>query len=205
MKDGKGLVVFHHASSAFTKPNWEEFEKAIAGGWRSQGFHGPKHVYSVKKTRRQAPDLRGPARRSSSTRSTNSTRTRCMVPGNEVLATAYSDPGKEKGNRQGRADHLGQHLRQGPRLQQRPGPRRRGHVRPQLPDLDAPRGDLGGDGKADSDDALSDGGVQRLCPWFGRVSIEPVRASDRARSLATPSCSRISRRWPNRSPPGQRD
>ena len=76
VKDGKGLVVFHHASSAFTKPNWDEFEKAIAGGWRSQGFHGPKHVYNVKKTRRQAPHLRRPARRSSSTRSTSCTRTR---------------------------------------------------------------------------------------------------------------------------------
>ena len=50
VRDGKGLVVFHHASSAFVKPNWDEFEKAVAGGWRSQGFHGPAHVFTVKKT-----------------------------------------------------------------------------------------------------------------------------------------------------------
>src|SRR3954462_14874263 len=37
VKGGKGLVVYHHASSAFVKPNWEEFETAIAGGWRAQG------------------------------------------------------------------------------------------------------------------------------------------------------------------------
>ena len=76
MRDGKGLVVFHHASSAFTKPNWDEFEKAVAGGWRSQGFHGPDARLHRQEDRRQAPDLRGAARRSSSTRSTSCTRTR---------------------------------------------------------------------------------------------------------------------------------
>src|ERR1700730_3844850 len=30
VKSGKGLVVYHHASSAFVKPNWDEFEKATA-------------------------------------------------------------------------------------------------------------------------------------------------------------------------------
>ncbi len=46
----RGWSSYHHASSAFIKPNWDEFEKAVAGGWRSQGFHGPKHVFTVKKT-----------------------------------------------------------------------------------------------------------------------------------------------------------
>ena len=50
VSDGKGLVVYHFASAAFTKPNWDEFEKAIAGGWRTQGYHGPKHDFTVKKT-----------------------------------------------------------------------------------------------------------------------------------------------------------
>ena len=36
VRGGKGLVVYHYASSAFVKPNWEEFEKAVAGGWRSR-------------------------------------------------------------------------------------------------------------------------------------------------------------------------
>jgi type 1 glutamine amidotransferase len=95
--DGKGLVVFHHASSAFTKPNWDEFEKATAGGWRSQGGHGPAHEYTVKKTDAQHPISEG----------LPSTfnhiidelyQNSLMVPGNVVLATAYSDPAKPKGS-----------------------------------------------------------------------------------------------------------
>ncbi len=53
--DGKGLVAYHFASAAFAKPNWEEFEKAVAGGWRTQGFHGPAHVFTVKKTDAKHP------------------------------------------------------------------------------------------------------------------------------------------------------
>ena len=60
--DGKGLVVFHFASSAFTRPNWVEFEKAIAGGWRNQGFHGPEARIHREEDRGQAPDLRWAAR-----------------------------------------------------------------------------------------------------------------------------------------------
>ena len=41
-------MVYHFASSAFL--DWPEYEKAIAGGWRTQGFHGPKHVFQVKAT-----------------------------------------------------------------------------------------------------------------------------------------------------------
>ena len=124
-----------------------------AGG--SQGFHGPKHVFTVKKTDVKHPISEGlPAEFEHTIDELY--QNSVMVPGNDVLATAYSDPGKPQGHRQGRAGHLGQHLRQGPRLQQRPGPRRRGHVRPQLPGLDAPGRDLGGDGE---------GGV-------GRVSVE---------------------------------
>src|SRR5437763_16713992 len=60
VRQGKGLVVFHHASSAFVKPkNWDEFEKAIAGGWRSQGYHGPKHVFTLKKTATTHPISEG--------------------------------------------------------------------------------------------------------------------------------------------------
>jgi type 1 glutamine amidotransferase len=44
VRGGKGLVIHHFASAAFTTPtNWKEFEQAIAGGWRTQGYHGPKH------------------------------------------------------------------------------------------------------------------------------------------------------------------
>ena len=94
--DGKGLVVFHFASSAFTSPNWVEFEKAIAGGWRNQGFHGPKHEFTVKKTVAKHPISDGlPAQFEHTIDELY--QNSVMVPGNVVLATAYSDPNKPKG------------------------------------------------------------------------------------------------------------
>jgi type 1 glutamine amidotransferase len=96
VRGGKGLVVFHHASSAFVKPNWDEFEKAIAGGWRSQGYHGPKHVFTVKKTGATHPISAGLPEEfvhAIDELYQNSV----MLPGSEVLATAYSDPAKPKG------------------------------------------------------------------------------------------------------------
>ena len=96
VRQGKGLVVFHHASSAFTKPNWDEFEKAIAGGWRSQGYHGPKHVFTVKKTATAHPISEGlPAQFEHTIDELY--QNSVMVPGSEVLATAYSDPSKPMG------------------------------------------------------------------------------------------------------------
>ncbi len=96
VRDGKGLVVFHHASGAFSNPNWDEFEKAIAGGWRSKGFHGPPHVFSVKKTDVKHPISEGlPAQFEH--KIDELYQNSVMVPGNTVLATAYSDPGKPKG------------------------------------------------------------------------------------------------------------
>lgn len=94
--DGKGLVVFHFASSAFVKPNWEEFERAIAGGWRAQGFHGPKHVFAVKKAAAKHPVSDGlPAEFEH--KIDELYQNSKMVPGNVVLATAYSDPKKPQG------------------------------------------------------------------------------------------------------------
>jgi type 1 glutamine amidotransferase len=96
IKDGKGLVVFHHASSAFTKPNWDEFEKAIGGGWRSQGFHGPKHEFKVKTADKDHPIAQGlPAEFDHVIDELY--QNSLMVPGNKVLATAYSDAAKPKG------------------------------------------------------------------------------------------------------------
>jgi sialate O-acetylesterase len=96
VRDGKGLVVFHHASSAFTNPNWDEFEKAIAGGWRSKGFHGPKHVFTVKKT-----DVKHPISEGLHPEFVHAIdelyQNSVMVPGSVVLATAYSDPKKPRG------------------------------------------------------------------------------------------------------------
>jgi type 1 glutamine amidotransferase len=96
VKGGKGLVVYHHASSAFTKPNWEEFEKAIGGGWRAQGFHGPKLEFVVKATDVKHPISRGlPAEFNHVIDELY--QNSMMVPGNVVLATAYSDPSKPRG------------------------------------------------------------------------------------------------------------
>ena len=96
VRDGKGLVVFHHASSAFSKPNWEEFEKAVAGGWRSQGFHGPKHAFTVKKTDAKHPVSDGLPSQFEH-KIDELYQHSVMVPGSTVLATAYSDKNKEKG------------------------------------------------------------------------------------------------------------
>ena len=96
VKGGKGLVVTHYASAAFTKPNWPEFEKAIAGGWRTQGFHGPAHEFVVKKTAESHPISKGlpdQFHHAIDELYSNS----MMVPGSVVLATAYCDPSKPKG------------------------------------------------------------------------------------------------------------
>jgi sialate O-acetylesterase len=96
VRGGKGLVGYHHASSSFVKPNWEEFEKAVAGGWRTQGFHGPAHAFSVKKTEVKHPISEGlPAHFDHPVDELY--QNSMLTPGSEVLATAYSDPGKPRG------------------------------------------------------------------------------------------------------------
>jgi type 1 glutamine amidotransferase len=94
VKGGKGLVVYHFASSAF--PDWKEYETLIGGGWRTQGHHGPKHKFKVKKTHHKhvvSDGLDEEFEHNIDELYANSK----MVDGNVVLATAYSDPGKEKG------------------------------------------------------------------------------------------------------------
>jgi type 1 glutamine amidotransferase len=94
VKGGKGLVVVHFASSGFN--DWPEFETAIGGGWRKQGFHGPSHVFTVKKTDADHPiskDLPASFEHVIDELYSNSV----MVPGNTVLATAYCDPSKPRG------------------------------------------------------------------------------------------------------------
>ena len=93
--DGKGLVVIHHASGSFAKPNWVEFERAV-GGWRTQGFHGPAHDFTVKKTAANHPISAGaPAEFAHATDELY--QNSLLPPGSVVLATAYSDPSKPKG------------------------------------------------------------------------------------------------------------
>jgi uncharacterized protein len=96
VRGGKGLVVYHYASAAFARPNWPEFEQAIAGGWRSQGYHGPAHEFTVKKTPVKHPISDGlPASFAHITDELYSASMRTR--GSVVLATAYSDPSKPQG------------------------------------------------------------------------------------------------------------
>jgi type 1 glutamine amidotransferase len=94
--EGKGLVVYHYSSAAFARPNWEEFEKAVAGGWRTQGYHGPAHEFTVKKTDAKHPISEGlPSEFQHVTDELYSNS--MLTPGSLVLATAYCDPAKPKG------------------------------------------------------------------------------------------------------------
>lgn len=96
VREGKGLVVYHFASAAFARPNWPEFEQAIAGGWRSQGYHGPPHEFTVKKTAVKHPVSNGlPESFAHITDELYSASMRTR--GSLVLATAYSDPAKPMG------------------------------------------------------------------------------------------------------------
>jgi type 1 glutamine amidotransferase len=86
------LLVYHHASSAFVGGDafGREFEQVIAGGWRNKGNHGKRHVFTVTVRKADHPITRGlPAQ----FRHTNDElyQNSVMLPGSEVLATAYSD------------------------------------------------------------------------------------------------------------------
>lgn len=92
VKGGKGLLVYHYASSAFVGGSAfdKEFERIIAGGWRKQGNHGKRHVFTVTIRNPDHPITKGmPAkfRHNNDELYQNSV----MFPGNVVLATAYSD------------------------------------------------------------------------------------------------------------------
>jgi type 1 glutamine amidotransferase len=96
---GKGLLVYHHASSAFVSGSDfdSEFEKAIAGGWRKKGNHGKRHVFTVTTRKKDHPITKGmPAEfvHSDDELYQNSV----MLPGSVVLATAYADPSIDKKN-----------------------------------------------------------------------------------------------------------
>jgi type 1 glutamine amidotransferase len=91
VRGGKGLVVYHHASSAFIGGSEfdKEFERVIAGGWRKQGNHGKRHVFTVT-VRGDHPITKGmPADfvHANDELYQNSV----MLPGSVVLATAFSD------------------------------------------------------------------------------------------------------------------
>jgi len=97
VETGKGLVVYHHASSAFTgDTEWDrEFEKITAGGWRKQGFHGKMHEFTVK-TQKDHPITRGIK---SFSHGRDELYQNSLIPeGSQVLVTAYSDAAKDPKN-----------------------------------------------------------------------------------------------------------
>lgn len=92
VKGGKGLLVYHHASSAFVGGSEfdKEFERIIAGGWRKQGNHGKRHVFTVTIRKADHPITKGMP---SEFRHANDElyQNSVMLPGSVVLATAFSD------------------------------------------------------------------------------------------------------------------
>lgn len=101
IKGGKGLVVYHHASSAFIDKDdpWSgQFEKIIAGGWRAQGFHGKRHEYDVTVIKDvDHPITKGLA--GTYPHSNDELYQNSLVPeGAQVLATAWSEPSKDPKN-----------------------------------------------------------------------------------------------------------
>jgi type 1 glutamine amidotransferase len=92
VKGGKGLLVYHHASSAFVSGSDfdKEFERIIAGGWRKQGNHGKRHVFTVTMRPDKHPITTGMP---DSFQHTNDElyQNSVMLPGSIVLATAFSD------------------------------------------------------------------------------------------------------------------
>jgi type 1 glutamine amidotransferase len=99
VKGGKGLLVYHYASSAFTSGSDfdKEFERVIAGGWRKQGNHGKRHVFTVRITDKEHPitqGMPGAFQHSNDELYQNSVR----FPDSVVLAVAYSDKSLDKKN-----------------------------------------------------------------------------------------------------------
>lgn len=97
VQTGKGLVVYHHASSAFTGTSDfdREFEKITAGGWRKQGFHGKMHEFTVT-ARKDHPITRGIK---SFSHGRDELYQNSLIPaGSQVLVTAYSEPAKDAKN-----------------------------------------------------------------------------------------------------------
>jgi type 1 glutamine amidotransferase len=99
VRGGKGLLCYHHASSAFvTGDAWSsEFEKIIAGGWRKQGFHGKRHEYDVTVKEGDHPIVAGLA--GTYHHSNDELYQNSLIPdGATVLVTAYSDKSKDPKN-----------------------------------------------------------------------------------------------------------
>lgn len=99
VRSGKGLVVYHHASSAFVSGSVpdKEFEKVIAGGWRKQGNHGKRHEFSVTIRKDDHPITKGMPSEFAHAND-ELYQNSVMFPNSVVLATAFSDLKKDPKN-----------------------------------------------------------------------------------------------------------
>ena len=97
VKAGNGLVVYHHASSAFTDGSefGNEFEKLSAGGWRRQGFHGKMHLFTVT-AQKEHPITKGI--KSFEHGRDELYQNSLITKGSEILVTAFSDESKDPRN-----------------------------------------------------------------------------------------------------------
>jgi uncharacterized protein len=98
VKGGKGLVVYHHASAAFTGMGEfdKEFEQLSAGGWRKQGNHGKMHEFTVSPRNKEHAITKGVAEFK---HGRDELYQNSMVPEkSEVLMTAFSDKEKDPKN-----------------------------------------------------------------------------------------------------------
>lgn len=131
-------VLFHNASASFL--DWPEFERCIAGGWRGQGYHGPKHPFTVKITSIEHPITKGMPLsfvHEVDELYANSV----MFPENVGHGLFRSEQTGRHGS--GRAAGLGQALRSWPRLRQRPWARCGRHAGQGLPNADDSRHRVG--------------------------------------------------------------
>lgn len=99
VRGGKGLLVYHFASSAFTGGDeWsKQYEEITAGGWRKQGNHGKRHEYDVTVKEADHPITKGIA--GTYPHSNDELYQNSLVPQDaQVLATAWSEPSKDPKN-----------------------------------------------------------------------------------------------------------
>ena len=116
-------------------------KRSPAAGGR-KGFHGPKHVFTVKKTDAKHPISEGLPSEFEHTID-ELYQNSVMVPGSIVLATAYSDPNKPRGTGKDEPVIWVNSYGKGRVYENVLGHDVGGDVRPAVSGMDAPRGDLG--------------------------------------------------------------
>lgn len=108
VRGGKGFVTVHgatyhfsgldvitdgHRAVGYKEPAWPGFRQLAGVGWDAmpeRGYHGPRHTFTVRVRQAEHPVTRGLPETFRATDELYHGMT--VVPGAEVLATAYSDP-----------------------------------------------------------------------------------------------------------------